>query len=193
MTSLTNTELAIPALREVVDNEHSHSKGEVVISEDLNLSQGQIAVATTIAGSVAAVMSFSFTGNNIDLLPMVSAIGALSAGFGNTLWRWFEIEEGGPKKLKLNFTKTLPSFSRKAKRIPVASFGVHDPDANCMKYWVYRSQACAKGQETHFITHYAVKKGLKVYREQEVSYTLESLWDSSLDAIEEYYSPNSRH
>lgn len=187
METLTKSELAV-----LVQNEVSYApKAELVVSQEVEISHVQATVFSVATAGIGALVGFGFGGNSFDLFPLMAALGIGSGGFMHALMRYLDVESGknniGLKGVKLRHSAV--SLFGKEKRIPLVSFGVYDTDNTCMKYWVNSSRRCAKDRATHFVTHYLVKKGFKIYREQEVVQSLESLWDSSLDAVEEFYSP----
>lgn len=183
METLPKMELAVP-----VRNEVSHApKADLVVSQEVEISHSWAATFSVAAGGLGALMGFAFGGHSFDFLPLMAALGLGGSGFTHTLMRYLDADsDAGLKGMK--FRQSAVSLSPKEKRIPLVSFGVYDPENTCMKYWVNSNRACENNRATHVVTHYLVKKGFKIYREQEVVQSLESLWDSSLDAVEEHYS-----
>lgn len=188
MNTSTQIELAAPALNQVARVEAT-PKAELVFSKEVKISQIQTNLWTVAGGGFGALLGFGFGGNSFDLIPLMSVLAVGSGGFMHTLMRYLEVDEESSAGLKgVKLRHSAVSLFRKEKRIPLVTFGVYDPENTCMKYWVNSNRSCEKDRATHVVTHYLVKKGFKVYREQEVVQSLEALWDSSLDAVEEHYA-----
>jgi hypothetical protein len=161
-----------------------------VLQRRIKSSTGGNATVGTLAGMTASLIVFAWTGPNLDMAPLILGVGSAVVPIMTGYLRFWDLKGSTPYNLsgKIKFRESLPLIGKKEKRTILDTFGVRDHDGDCLNSWVKSSNAVSADEATHIITHYSVSKGAKFSIEQEVKPSTGMLWDSSLDAVEEFYN-----